>query len=45
MNMTEMTRFIEGLRAAGWSEKKINDFRIYLETGREEYKPTENNDR
>ena len=44
MNMTEMTRFIEGLRAAGWSEKKINDFIIYIESGMEEYKPTDKND-
>ena len=41
MDMTGMTRFIEGLRAAGWSEKKINDFIIYIGSGKEEYKPKE----
>ena len=38
--MTEVARLIEGLRAAGWSEKKINDFLLFIETGKEEYKPT-----
>ena len=28
-----------GLRAAGWSEKKINDFILYIETGEDQYKP------
>lgn len=36
----EVARLIEGLRAAGWSEKKINDFLLFIETGKEEYKPT-----
>lgn len=40
MQMTEVARLIEGLRAAGWSEKKINDFLLFIETGKEEYKPT-----
>lgn len=39
MNMTENARLILGLRAAGWSEKKINDFILYIETGEEQYKP------
>lgn len=39
MNMQEMTRFVLGLRNAGWSEKKINDFIVFIESGEEEYKP------
>lgn len=39
MNMTENARLVLGLRAAGWSEKKINDFILYIETGKEQYKP------
>lgn len=40
MQMTEVARLIEGLRSAGWDEKKINDFLLFIETGKEEYKPT-----
>lgn len=39
MNMTETARLILGLRAAGWNEKDINDFILYIETGDERYKP------
>ncbi|MBQ7372392.1 MAG: hypothetical protein IJW67_11060 [Blautia sp.] len=39
MNMTENARFILGLRAAGWTEKEINDFMLFIETGEEQYKP------
>lgn len=39
MNMTEIARLLIGLRAAGWSEKEINDFILYIETGEEQYKP------
>ncbi len=39
MNMQEVARFILGLRAAGWSEKEINDFMMYIESGEEQYKP------
>ena len=41
MTMTEIERLIEGLRSAGWEEKKINDFLLYSESGTEEYKPKE----
>lgn len=41
MNMQETARMIMGLRAAGWSEKEINDFILYIETGDEQYKPKE----
>lgn len=41
MTMTEIARLIEGLRSAGWEEKKINDFLLYIESGAEEYKPKE----
>lgn len=39
MNMQENARLILGLRAAGWSEKKINDFILFIESGDEQYKP------
>lgn len=49
MNMQENARLILGLRAAGWDEKKINDFILFIESGEEQYKPTpekkENNNR
>ena len=41
MNMQEASRVILGLRAAGWSEKDINDFILYIATGDEQYKPKE----
>lgn len=40
MNMQEMARFVLGLRAAGWDEKAINDFVLFIETGEEQYKPS-----
>jgi len=39
MNMTENSRFILGLRNAGWTEKQINDFMLYIESGQEQYMP------
>lgn len=39
MNMQEMTRLIRGLREAGWTEKEINDFLLYIESGEDQYKP------
>lgn len=39
MNMSEAARVIFGLRSAGWDEKKINDFILWIETGDEQYKP------
>ena len=39
MNMSEASRLILGLRAAGWDEKSINDFILWIETGNEKYKP------
>ena len=39
MNMEEVTRFILGLRSAGWSEKKINDFILFIGSGIERYIP------
>ena len=39
MNMQESARLILGLRAAGWSEKKINDFILFVESGDEQYRP------
>lgn len=43
MNMQEAARVILGLRAAGWDEKEINDFILYVETGEEKYKPEQKN--
>lgn len=42
MNLQEVSRIILGLRAAGWDEKSINDFILFIETGEEQYKPKEN---
>lgn len=39
MQMSEAARLILGLRAKGWSEKDINDFILWVETGDEQYKP------
>lgn len=39
MNMQEVTRLLLGLRSDGWSEKKINDFLLFIETGEDQYKP------
>lgn len=39
MTMAEASRVILGLRAAGWDEKNINDFILWIETGDERYKP------
>ena len=41
MNMSESSRIILGLRAAGWDKKSINDFILWVETGEEQYKPKE----
>lgn len=43
MNMQETARLILGLRAAGWTEKQINDFMLFIESGEEQYKPTPKN--
>lgn len=39
MTMQEASRIILGLRAAGWNEKDINDFILWVETGDPQYKP------
>jgi hypothetical protein len=44
MNMSEASRLILGLRAAGWDEKTINDFILWIETGNEKYKPEKVNE-
>ncbi len=44
MNMQEFTRFVLGLRSAGWDEKKINDFIVYIGSGKEQYKPGKENE-
>ena len=42
--MSETARIILGLRSAGWDEKEINDFILYIETGEEHYKPIRKNE-
>jgi len=42
--MAEVARLLLGLRAAGWSETKINDFILYIETGEEQYMPKPEDD-
>lgn len=37
--MLEASHIILGLRAAGWDEKSISDFILWIETGNNEYKP------
>ena len=37
--MQEVARLLLGLRSDGWSEKKINDFLLFIETGEDQYKP------
>lgn len=43
MTMTEIARVITGLRAAGWDEKAINDFLLWVESGAEQYMPKADN--
>ena len=43
--MTEIARLLLGLRAVGWTEKEINDFVLYIETGEEQYKPKAKNEK
>lgn len=43
MNMQEAARLILGLREAGWSEKAINDFMLYIESGEVKYMPKADN--
>ncbi|MDE6589256.1 MAG: hypothetical protein K2K53_02685 [Oscillospiraceae bacterium] len=43
METQETVRLILGLRAAGWTEKQINDFILFIESGDEQYKPTSGN--
>ncbi len=45
MSSQERVRIILGLRAAGWSEKEINDFMLFIETGEEQYKPKPNDNK
>lgn len=39
MNMQQTARLILGLRAAGWSDEKNNNFMLYMRSGGEQYKP------
>lgn len=42
--MQEIARMILGLHSAGWTDKEINDFMLYIETGEEQYKPKKKNE-
>ena len=44
MDMQENARLILGLRSAGRSEKKSNDFIIFIESGDEQYRPGAENE-
>lgn len=39
----EVSRIIIGLRAVGWTDKAINDFILWIQTGDEHYKPSQDN--
>lgn len=41
MTMAEAARLMTGLRSAGWSDTRIVDFVIWVETGDEQYRPKE----
>ena len=41
MNMSESSRLIIGLRGKGWTDTEIADFILWIETGEEQYRPTE----
>lgn len=41
--MQEAARLILGLRAAGWTEKEISDFIVYIGSGEEQYRPRHEN--
>lgn len=42
MNTAERSRMILGLRSRGWSDTKIEDFILWVETGEQQHKPTGN---
>ena len=39
MTMQEASRIILGLRAAGWTEKEINDFILWIESRDPQFRP------
>lgn len=40
MNLGESSRLIIGLRSKGWTDKEITDLILWIETGDEQYRPT-----
>lgn len=40
MNMSESSRLIIGLRSKGWTDTEITNFILWVETGDDRYKPT-----
>ena len=45
MTSQERVRIILGLRAAGWEERAITDFMLYIVSGEEQYKPKPNDNK
>lgn len=43
VNMSEVSRIILALRAAGWDDKTITNFIMWVGTGEEKYEPTKQN--
>ena len=41
MDIVKVSPIILGLRAAGWDDKRINDFILWVESGEGQYKPKE----
>ena len=39
MTQNEASRITLGLRGVGWSDTRINDFILWIETGEEQYRP------
>ena len=45
MDLHAVARIIEGLRAAGWNDKAILDFILWVVSGEEKYIPNAGNSR
>lgn len=43
MNLQEKLRLTDGLYFAGWNEKEINDFILFLKSGDKKYLPNPKN--
>ena len=45
MNMQENARLILGLRYKGWTDTEITDFLLWIESGEEQYRPKQSEQR